>query len=63
MSRHKAELARAWMAENQKDHLVPVLVDDRLKLKDPWEHAGGRFVLHLNTPESLVKLAEIGFPV
>jgi hypothetical protein len=63
MSRHKAELARAWMVENRKDHLLPVLVDDRLKLKDPWEHAGGRFVLHLNTPDSLLLLAGLGFPV
>ena len=37
-----------------------VLIDDRIKAKAPWEEAGGVFVHHTSTAESLRQLRELG---
>jgi hypothetical protein len=37
-----------------------VLIDDRIKLKDKWEEAGGIFIYHLYTANTLLMLTEIG---
>ena len=63
LSRHKAELAAAWLYGNGLGEKTPVLVDDRLKQKEDWEAAGGRFVLHLDAPSSITALTELGFPM
>jgi len=63
MSRQKAELAVSWLEEHGLSDKTPVLIDDRLKLQESWEAAGGIFILHLNTEGSLEKLRELGFPV
>jgi hypothetical protein len=63
MSRNKAQLALSWLEENGLSGKIPVLIDDRLKLQEPWNAAGGIFILHLNTDDSLEKLRELGFPV
>jgi len=61
MSRHKAELAVSWLEENGLGDKIPVLIDDRLNLQEPWESAGGIFILHLNTEGSLKELQKLGF--
>ncbi|AWK85581.1 hypothetical protein [Azospirillum thermophilum] len=38
-----------------------VLVDDREKARDPWEAAGGTFVLHVNAATSIAALQDLGF--
>jgi len=63
MSRRKGELAHTWMAEQGMDGRVPVLIDDRLKMKASWEDLGGIFILHLNAADSLSALANLGFPI
>jgi len=63
LSRHKADLAAAWMEERNETDRTPLLIDDRLKVREPWEAAGGTFILHLNTAETLDALADLGFPV
>ena len=60
MSRHKADLAQAWLEEEENDHLTPVLVDDRLKLRESWEDMGGVFILHVSAEDSLNRLKEKG---
>ncbi len=59
LSRHKAELAAEWLDEHNLRERTPVLVDDRLKIKESWEDAGGVFILHLNTTESLSALKNL----
>ena len=59
MSREKHLLAWDWLHENGLGDAVPVLIDDRLNLKFPWEEAGGRFILHFSARESLEQLDEI----
>ena len=44
-------------------HPGDVLVDDYLKYKEAWEHAGGIFVHHTSARETLKRLAEIGLDV
>ncbi len=61
LSRHKPELARQWLEEQQQTGKIPLLIDDRLKQKEPWEDAGGVFILHLETESSLQALRELGF--
>lgn len=39
---------------------VNVIVDDLTKYKQLWEDAGGIFVLHTSTKDSLAKLKELG---
>ena len=63
LSRHKADLAAAWLDGAGLAGRIPVLIDDRLKLQEPWESAGGRFILHLDAASSLAALGELGFPV
>lgn len=38
-----------------------VLVDDREKAREPWEGAGGRFVLHTGAKTSIEALKALGF--
>ena len=49
------------MARQKHLHMDPgdVLVDDRDKHRDLWEHAGGVFVHHRSAEDSLRQLAEI----
>ena len=63
LSARKAEVAAEWMEEHGLSGKTPVLVDDRLKLKESWEEAGGKFVLHLSTEASLRELKELGFNI
>lgn len=63
LSREKTELAYSWMEEHDITNKVPVLVDDRLKLKERWEDYGGIFIYHLNAQSSLADLKELGYPV
>ncbi|MDC7224454.1 MAG: hypothetical protein PQJ60_11990 [Spirochaetales bacterium] len=59
MSRDKHLLAWDWLYENNLGHLTPILIDDRLNLKFPWEEGGGRFILHFSARESLKRLEEV----
>ena len=61
LSRHKADLALLWMEERGLMDKIPVLIDDRLKIKEPWEAAGGRFILHLNAQRSIEELKNMEF--
>lgn len=63
MSRKKAELAAQWMEENGLGGRIPVLVDDRLKMKEAWEASGGHFILHLDAPGSIKELKALGYPI
>jgi hypothetical protein len=38
-----------------------VLVDDRPSLREPWERAGGIFVLHKSAAQSIADLTRLGF--
>ena len=38
-----------------------VLVDDREKARDPWESAGGHFILHTSAKTSIEALKKLGF--
>jgi hypothetical protein len=60
MSRDKPRLASQWLEDEERTHLQPVLVDDRLKIKEPWEAEGGIFVLHLDIQRTLAELKEVG---
>jgi len=57
MSREKGE--KAW--EVTPEGFIPVLVDDRLKIKESWESLGGVFILHLSAKESIKALQDLGF--
>ncbi|MCD6342475.1 MAG: hypothetical protein J7L76_01685 [Spirochaetaceae bacterium] len=61
MSRRKAELALTWLEENRMPDKTPILIDDRLKIKEPWEAAGGIFILHLSAAGSIEELKGLGF--
>lgn len=37
-----------------------VLVDDRLKLREPWERAGGIFIHHVSAERSIAALRRLG---
>ncbi len=60
MSRRKAELALSWLEENGMPDKTPILIDDRLKIKEPWEAAGGIFILHLHAAGSIEALKGLG---
>lgn len=62
LSRHKAEMALAWLDDNGRRERIPVLVDDRLRLAESWQAMGGRFILHLNAQSSISALQDLGFP-
>ena len=51
------------MARDKHRYAYPgaVLVDDREKARDPWEAAGGTFVLHTSARTSIAALKSIGF--
>ena len=51
------------MARDKHRHSGPgrVLVDDREKAREPWEAAGGRFILHRSAASSITALAALGF--
>jgi hypothetical protein len=57
LSRDKHLEARAAVDEG----VVPVLVDDRLKLKEDWEDMGGIFIHHGSVADSIARLRELGF--
>lgn len=59
LSRLKAELAQQWMDENNISDRKPVLVDDRLKLRETWEQNGGVFIFHISAKESLNALRQL----
>ena len=63
MSRHKAELALLWLEEHNLEEKTPILIDDRLKIKEPWEAVGGKFILHLNAVGSIGELKNLGYPL
>jgi hypothetical protein len=41
-------------------HMGSVLIDDREKLKNDWEKAGGTFVLHTSARSTLNALSQLG---
>lgn len=51
------------MARDKARYASPgaILVDDREKARNPWEAAGGRFILHRSAEESIAELAKLGF--
>ena len=57
MSKEKHYKALETCQENEK----PVLVDDRLKLKESWEDVGGKFIHHISAAQSIAALKELGF--
>ena len=40
---------------------TPVLVDDRIKIKGPFEEAGGVFIHHVDAQQSIAALKRLGF--
>ena len=63
MSREKADRAVEWIAEHRNgtaDRVTPVLIDDREKLREAWEAAGGIFIHHIDAPTSVARLADLG---
>ncbi len=57
LSREKAKFGRQYA----QDENIPVLIDDREKLRDAWEEMGGIFVHHVHNEGSLQILADIDF--
>lgn len=57
LSREKGRHAAALLGPDE----TMVLVDDRLKVQPGWEEAGGRFVLHTSSADSIAALKELGF--
>lgn len=55
MSRDKARHGRAA----SEDGVIPILVDDRDRIRESWEAMGGVFVHHLSAARSLEELASI----
>ncbi|PGH53877.1 hypothetical protein CRT60_28990 [Azospirillum palustre] len=51
------------MARDKARYATPdaILVDDRDKAREPWEAAGGRFILHRTAADSIAELAKLGF--
>jgi hypothetical protein len=56
-SREKGKQAAALLEPGE----VMVLVDDRLKVQQNWEDAGGLFVLHTSAAASIEALRALGF--
>ncbi len=56
MSRQKAQKA----AETTPAGTTMVLIDDREKLREPWEAAGGMFILHRSAESSIAELKRAG---
>jgi hypothetical protein len=57
LSREKGEAAAKLLEPGE----AMVLVDDRLKVQQGWEDAGGRFILHTSTTSSIMALKDFGF--
>lgn len=57
LSRDKAKLASLHCQEDAR----PVLIDDRISLKESWEAIGGIFVYHQNALSSIAALEALGF--
>lgn len=57
LTRHKPQQAYEATPEGK----IPVLVDDRLKIKEEWEGMGGVFILHQNAADSIAALQALGF--
>ncbi|MEE2644298.1 MAG: hypothetical protein VYD19_05145 [Myxococcota bacterium] len=55
MSRDKAREAARVLRPGER----PLLIDDREAQRDPWEAAGGVFILHRSAKESLQRLAQV----
>ena len=58
-SRKKHELASDFLRQQGRANVTMILVDDREKQQEPWEQAGGVFVLHRSAAASLDALASI----
>lgn len=59
-SRHKPRLARQWLEEHHRDREpTMVLVDDRDKIRSDWEDAGGIFIHHMSSAQSLAQLRKL----
>ncbi len=56
MSREKALKAKELTPEGQ----IPVLVDDRIRLKEAWEEMGGIFIHHTSAVSSIAALRNVG---
>ena len=56
LSREKAKRAREVTAAAD----TPVLIDDRLSLRDAWEAMGGIFIHHLSSAGSIEALKKLG---
>eukprot|EP01006_Ploeotia_vitrea_P066926 TRINITY_DN96024_c0_g1_i1.p1 TRINITY_DN96024_c0_g1~~TRINITY_DN96024_c0_g1_i1.p1 ORF type:complete len:193 (+),score=12.28 TRINITY_DN96024_c0_g1_i1:55-579(+) len=50
------------MARDKYRHCIPgdVLIDDSERLKADWEAAGGTFILHTSTQQTLLELQNLG---
>ena len=57
LSREKGSAAAGILGPDE----TMVLVDDRLKVKQPWEDAGGIFILHTSAAGSITALRDLGF--
>jgi hypothetical protein len=40
---------------------IGVLIDDMLKAKEPWERAGGTFILHTSAETTIARLRALGY--
>ena len=57
LSREKGQKAASLLEPGE----VMVLVDDRLKVQQAWEDAGGLFVLHTSAASSIEALVALGY--
>ncbi len=55
MSRDKAQKARDYVGPS----IIPILIDDRIKLKEAWEAMGGVFIHHTSAAASLKLLSHV----
>jgi len=55
MTRNKASAAMEITSGDE----IPLLVDDRLKTKEPWEDMGGIFIFHRNSSSSIEELRNL----
>lgn len=56
-----ASREKAAKAGERSEGRRPILVDDRIKLKEAWEDAGGIFIWHENSKQSIEALKGLGF--
>lgn len=55
LSREKGQAASAVLGPDE----IPVLIDDRLKVKESWDLTGGVFLLHTSVSDTLASLKEM----